>query len=206
MTQHEKVWEPVVELVKTINEGEVGRHILERYLKLNQDFMEEYVDYLKSIKDWRTASKCLVQIINDDRFVSSKGLTSYEFCMELCQMVSHFPDRCIDIDGNAAIRHCVGRFTDEVGNLWNFLAEYFINQGLFEKARDVFEEALEKVASARDFGLVYSAYLKFEEELLTLAMEEGEEDEEVKEQQEKEDEELRKIDALLQIDQQDRME
>lgn len=193
-------------MVKTVKEGEFGRHILQRYLKLNQDFMEEYVDYLKSIEDWRNASKCLVQIINDERFVSSKGLTSYEFCMELCQMLSHHPEECVEIDGNAAIRHCIGRYTDEVGNLWNFLAEYFIRQGLFEKARDVFEEALEKVASARDFGLVYSAYLKFEEELLTMAMEEGEDDQEVAEQLEKEDAEANYIDNLLQIEQKDRIE
>lgn len=168
--------------------------------------MEEYVDYLKSINDWRNASKCLVKIINDERFVSSKGLTPYEFCMELCQMVSHHPEECLDVDGNAAIRHCIGRYTDEVGNLWNFLAEYYIRQGLFEKARDVFEEGLEKVASARDFGLVYSAYLKFEEELLTLAMEEGEDDLEAKDDIQNEVEDPEYLDNLLQIEQQDRTE
>ena len=192
--------------MKSIKKGDIGRHILERYLKLNEDFMEEYVDYLKSINDWRNASKCLVKIINDERFVSSKGLTPYEFCMELCQMVSHHPEECLDVDGNAAIRHCIGRYTDEVGNLWNFLAEYYIRQGLFEKARDVFEEGLEKVASARDFGLVYSAYLKFEEELLTLAMEEGEDDLEAKDDIQNEVEDPEYLDNLLQIEQQDRTE
>jgi pre-mRNA-splicing factor SYF1 len=196
----------VTENVKSIKKGDIGRHILERYLKLNEDFMEEYVDYLKSINDWRNASKCLVKIINDERFVSSKGLTPYEFCMELCQMVSHHPEECLDVDGNAAIRHCIGRYTDEVGNLWNFLAEYYIRQGLFEKARDVFEEGLEKVASARDFGLVYSAYLKFEEELLTLAMEEGEDDLEAKDDIQNEVEDPEYLDNLLQIEQQDRTE
>lgn len=200
------MWDAVVEDVKDLKDGEVGKHILKRYSKLNQDFTEDYVDYLRSIGDWRSASQSLVDIVNDDRFVSTKGKTPYEFCMDLCQMVSQHPEECMDIDGNAAIRHCIGRYTDEVGNLWNYLAEYYIRQGLFEKGRDVFEEALEKVASAKDFGLVYSAYLKFEEELLTLAMEEGEEDDDAVEQQDKEDAAAQYLDNLLSLAQKDRVE
>jgi len=43
------------------------------------------------------------------------------------------------------IRHGIKKYTDEVGNLYVSLADYFIRQGLFEKARDIFEEALENV-------------------------------------------------------------
>jgi pre-mRNA-splicing factor SYF1 len=200
------VWDSVIEAVTDIRDGEVGKHILRRYLKLSPTFMEDYVDYLRSIGDWRSASQALVGIVNDDRFVSTKGKSAYEFCMDLCQMVSMHPEECVDVDGNAAIRHCIGRYTDEVGNLWNYLAEYYIRQGLFEKGRDVFEEALEKVASARDFGIIYSAYLKFEEELLTLAMEEGEEDQEALLQQDREDAEASYLDNLLDLAQKDRIE
>ena len=164
----------VTERTKEIKDGRIGKHILERYLKLNQDFMEDYVDYLRSIQDWRTASAYLAKIINDERFVSSKGKSPYEYCMELCQMISTYPEACLEVDGEKAIKHCIGKYTDEVGNLWVYLAEYYVRQGLFEKGRDIFEQGLEKVVSARDFGIIYSSYLKFEEELLTLAMEEGE--------------------------------
>lgn len=71
------------------------------------------------------------------------------------------------------VRHCITKYTDEVGNLWVSLADYFIIRGVFDKGRDVFEEALEKVVTARDFGIIYNAYLKFEEELLMVVMEEG---------------------------------
>lgn len=33
----------------------------------------------------------------------------------------------------------------QVGRLWTSLADYFIRQGLFEKARDVYEEGLTTV-------------------------------------------------------------
>jgi len=51
------------------------------------------------------------------------------------------------IDCESVIRHGIKKYTDEVGNLFVSLADYFIRQGLFEKARDVFEEALETVKS-----------------------------------------------------------
>lgn len=51
------------------------------------------------------------------------------------------------------------------------LADYFIRQGLFEKARDIFEEALGTIITARDFGIVFNAYVKFEEEMLNVLSE-----------------------------------
>lgn len=38
--------------------------------------------------------------------------------------------------------------------------------GLFGQAREVFEEALAQLASVRDFGVIFNAYVKFEEAML----------------------------------------
>lgn len=35
--------------------------------------------------------------------------------------------------------------------------------GLIGKARDIFEEALSSIVTARDFGIIFNAYMKFEE-------------------------------------------
>jgi pre-mRNA-splicing factor SYF1 len=43
------------------------------------------------------------------------------------------------------IRHGIRLYTDEVGHLWVCLAQYFIRLGIFQKARDIFEEALSNV-------------------------------------------------------------
>lgn len=50
--------------------------------------------------------------------------------------------------------------------MWVSLANFYIRQGLFEKARDIFEEALSKISTSRDFGLIFNSYLKFEEQLI----------------------------------------
>jgi hypothetical protein len=39
---------------------------------------------------------------------------------------------------------------------------------MMESARDIFEEALEQVLTAKDFSSVYSMYLSLEEKLINL--------------------------------------
>jgi hypothetical protein len=51
------------------------------------------------------------------------------------------------------------RFTDMVGHLWVALAEHFTRLKLFEKARDIYEEALSSVMTVRDFTLVQSSLI-----------------------------------------------
>lgn len=66
------------------------------------------------------------------------------------------------------IHGALRRFTDGLGQLWCSLADYYIRGGHFEKARDVYEEAIQTVMTVRDFGEVrvslflildYSIYL-----------------------------------------------
>jgi pre-mRNA-splicing factor SYF1 len=66
--------------------------------------------------------------------------------MELCKVISKHPNSVKSINCENVIRHGIKKYTDEVGNLYVALADYFIKQGLFEKARDIFEEALENVS------------------------------------------------------------
>jgi pre-mRNA-splicing factor SYF1 len=65
------------------------------------------------------------------------------------------------------IRAGIRRYTDEVGRLWQALAGYFIRLGQFEKARDVYDEAIQNVITVRDFTIVFDAYVLFEENILT---------------------------------------
>ena len=60
----------------------------------------------------------------------------------------------------------IRRYTDEVGRLWQALAGYFIRLGQFEKARDVYDEAIQNVVTVRDFSIVFDAYVLFEESVL----------------------------------------
>ena len=90
----------------------------------------------------------------------------------------------------AIIRGGLRRFTDQLGQLWCSLADYFIRSGHFEKvdchriyiivplgierivqARDIYEEAVQTVTTVRDFGQVFDAYAQFEESMISAKME-----------------------------------
>ena len=71
----------------------------------------------------------------------------------------------------AVIRAGIRRFTDETGRLWCALADYFIRSGLFEKARDVYEEGIATVMTVRDFSIVFDAYALYEETMLSAKIE-----------------------------------
>ena len=84
------------------------------------------------------------------------------------------------------------RYTDQVGLLWNSLADYYIRAGLFERARDVYEESIQTVTTVRDFTQVFDAYAQFEELSLSKRMEDIQSSEETP----TEEEEL-EIDLLM---------
>lgn len=54
----------------------------------------------------------------------------------------------------------------QVGRLWTSLADYYIRQGMYESARDVYEEGLTTVTTVRDFSLIFDTLTQFEETLL----------------------------------------
>ena len=113
----------------------------------------------------------LADVVNRESFVSKKGRTQHELWQWLCELISQNPDKISSLRVDPIIRGGLRRFTDMVGTLWNALADYYVRQGNFEKARDVFEEAVLTVATVRDFSLVFDSYAQFEESALNLALE-----------------------------------
>jgi pre-mRNA-splicing factor SYF1 len=105
--------------------------------------------------------------------------------MELCEFIARNPTRCNFKEPDRIIRHGIRKYTDEVGKLWIFLADYYTRLGLFGRARDVFEEALATIITARDFGIIFNSYMKFEEQMIeaeTLENDEEGDDEEDEEE------------------------
>ncbi|KAJ3708167.1 hypothetical protein LUZ61_011872 [Rhynchospora tenuis] len=74
------------------------------------------------------------------------------------------------------IRSGICKFTDEVGRLWTSLADYYIRRGLYEKARDIFEEGISTVITVRDFSVIFEAYAQFEQSALAAKLEAAEDD------------------------------
>jgi pre-mRNA-splicing factor SYF1 len=176
ITLHSRVWQPYIEFIKESVPTETALVVFRRYLMLEPQHVEVYIAFLQSIGHYDEAARCLAECVNDDDFVSMQGKTNHQLWMDLCDLISKHPEKITSLRPEPIIRGGLRKFTDEVGRLWNALADHFIRLNQFEKARDVCEEAFEAVTTVRDFSLVFDAYAKFTESFVSALMEQGCED------------------------------
>lgn len=103
--------------------------------------------------------------------MSRKGKSKHQLWNELCDVISKNPDKVNSLKVHAIIQQGIKRYTDQVGLLWKSLADYYVRSGHFEKARDVYEEAIQTVITVRDFTQVFEAYSQLEESMISAKLE-----------------------------------
>ena len=172
VTQHERVWTIYLDFIRVEGvPGDTARRVYRRYLKFEPGHAEEYVEFLKRKGYWGEVASQLAELVNDDSFQSLAGKSKHAMWLELCDVVTKHPNEASGMDVDAILRGGIATFTNEVGRLWTALADYYIRRGLFEKARDVYEEGLEATNTVRDFSLIFDAYTQFEESVISAKME-----------------------------------
>lgn len=167
LTQHEKIWHKFSLWAMRLDNHSTAMKVVPRYLQLNPDFKENYSDYLKERKLYDECILMLMKIMSDERYHSKKGLTKKDFFFEMVELISQHPDDIMSIPGDLKIRECLEAYPEDSGKLWVKLSDYYIRLGDFDKARDTLEEALNKIDNAKDFGIIFNAYVKFEQEMIT---------------------------------------
>ncbi|KAF7493717.1 Pre-mRNA-splicing factor SYF1 [Sarcoptes scabiei] len=170
ITQHNKIWPLYLKFIKSFDLPETSIRIYRRYLKLLPEEAEEYIQYLISIEQYNEAAMKLIEIINDDNFVSKQGKSKHELWTDLSKILCRHPNEIHSIDVDTVIREGIKRYVDEQGKLWISLAEYYTRSGLFDKAREIFEEALDSIKTVRDFSQIFDAYTLSEEKLIQIKM------------------------------------
>ncbi|XP_060607021.1 pre-mRNA-splicing factor SYF1-like [Ruditapes philippinarum] len=176
ITQHHRIWPLYLKFVRMHDLKETAVRVYRRYLKLSKENAEEYIEYLKSIGWLDEAAQRLADAINDDGFVSKEGKSKHQLWNELCDLIAKNPDKVTTMNIEPIIRQGLKRYTDQIGVLWNSLADYYIRGGHFERARDIYEEAVQTVITVRDFTQVFDAYAQFEKNLISAKMESMEEE------------------------------
>ncbi|GMH40581.1 hypothetical protein BSKO_08485 [Bryopsis sp. KO-2023] len=178
VTQHDRIWQLYLDFVRSPGiPVETSIRVYRRYLQLEPSHTEEYIAFLKSKDRVGEAAKKLAEVSNDDMFRSLEGKSKHQLWLELCDIITKHPQEVQDLKVEAIIRGGLRKFTDEVGRLWTSLADFFIRQAMFEKARDIYEEGLATVVTVRDFSLIFDALAQFEESLINAKMEVEESDE-----------------------------
>ena len=173
ITQHKKLWDIYIPWVESLSGCHKSKiEIFKRYIKFNPDYKEKFINFLIGIKEFNLAIYLIIEILEDENFYSKENKSQYYYWIVLCQIINSYPENLnlskynkkLNVD--KVIRHGIKKYTDEIGNLWVTLANYYIKIGLIEKAREIFEEALEKILTVRDFSLVFNSYLGFEQEMM----------------------------------------
>merc|ERR1719471_827789 len=171
-TQHDRIWPLYIKFITMHNIPETAIRVFKRHLQMFPENSEQYIDYLVSVDRLDEASQVLAKCVNNPDFVSKRGKSNHALWHELCELVSKNPDKVKSLNVDAIVRSGLRKYTDQVGHLWNSLADYYIRSGLFERARDIYEEAIQTVTTVRDFTQVFDAYAQFEELALSKKMEE----------------------------------
>jgi pre-mRNA-splicing factor SYF1 len=179
VTQHDRIWKLYIPWVCKTGVPETAMRVYRRYLKIEPEAMEDYIDYLTSVGCYNEAAHKLAALVNDEDFVSEKGLSHHQLWVKLCEMLSKQPKQITGIKVDAIIREGIRRFTNEVGRLWVSLAEYYIRLGNFEKARDIFEEGIHTVMTVRDFTQIWDAYTRFEDSIIEAQMQSADDEEDL---------------------------
>ncbi|KAK2044109.1 pre-mRNA-splicing factor SYF1 [Colletotrichum somersetense] len=175
LTQHNRIWalyKPFVNSVAGISAVKVWR----RYMQVHPEDAEDFIELLTQVCFFTEAIKKYMDILDKPRFTSKHGKGHYELWSEMVDlMVEHAAEietgHETGIDVDKIIRSGIVRFADQRGKLWCGLATYWIRRGSFERARDVFEEAITTVMTVRDFTLVFDSYTEFEESIIGALME-----------------------------------
>ncbi|DAZ95273.1 TPA: hypothetical protein N0F65_007763 [Lagenidium giganteum] len=171
ITQHARIWPEYLAFVKASGVWQTAVRVYRRYLQLEPTKREEFVTFLVSVEQYEEASTQLVLLINQQD-VAATQKTAHALWMQLCDLITQHPEQvAADLDVDAILRSGIRRFSDEVGRLWCSLATYYVRLGMFEAARDVYEEAIKTVMTVRDFSMVFDAYIKFIEAMLSAEME-----------------------------------
>lgn len=176
ITQHSRVWPLYLKLVETFDIPDTGVKVYRRYLKLKPENTEEYVEYLKKIGLHDECAQKYLFMLNNEAFVSKHSKSKHQLWHELCEMMAKNPTQIKTVKVEPILRQGIDRYKDQVGQLWNLLATYYIGLGNFERARDIYEEGMTKVMTVRDFTQIFDAYSKFEETVISEQMELANED------------------------------
>ncbi|KAJ3192181.1 pre-mRNA-splicing factor syf1 [Irineochytrium annulatum] len=217
ITQHPRIWTEYLRFAKRCG-GETAVRVWRRYLKLEPAAAEDYVDVLLSLDPPRyaEAARVLTIFLEDPGFQSRRGKAKFQLWTELCDLVTEHAEsmdvptadnllgpkrgsgcgRVERLRVDRVLRSGIARFSDQVGRLWCALATWYIARGEFDRAGDVYEEAMVAVGTVRDFTMVFDAYAEFEEGVIGVKVaaverDDKEEDEDERlSQEEREDLEL----------------
>jgi pre-mRNA-splicing factor SYF1 len=169
VTQHHRVWPLYLRLAALPScPAETSIRIYRWFLQFEPSRADELVELLVSAGRWQEAADHIVSVLNGGSDVSDNDRA---LLLKLCDLLAKHADEVAGLKVEAVLRGAMREFPDEAGRLRALLAECYARRGLYDKARDVFEEGVTTAATAAEFALVFEAYAQLEQSLVAAKME-----------------------------------
>ncbi|QIW98957.1 hypothetical protein AMS68_004475 [Peltaster fructicola] len=181
LTQHNRIWVLYRPFVNSAG-GQTAVKVWRRYIQLHPEHVEEYIELLVEQGQYTEAVQRYIDVLNNPKFKSRQAKGPFQHWTEMLEVLIDNAKRIPDpvplengsaLSVDAIVRSSLQHFPDQRGILWVGLARYYINLGVYEKARDVFEEGITTVMTVRDFSVVFDTYAEAEEALISIKLEES---------------------------------
>lgn len=175
VTQHTRIWKLYKPFARSAS-GISAIKIWRRYTQLHPEHLEEFIEILVEQNQYTEAVRRYIQILDNAAFVSTQAKGPFQFWTEMLDLLIDHPreiamSQDTGLNAEQLVKSGIARFPDQRGVLWVGLARYYINNGEYERARDVFEEGITTVMTVRDFSLVFDSYAEAEEAIVGIKME-----------------------------------
>jgi pre-mRNA-splicing factor SYF1 len=177
LTQHNRVWALYRPFAASAS-GETAVSIWRRYMQIHPEDAEDFIDLLKDMGKYTEAVQKYMEILDNPNFKSKEAKGPFQFWTEMVDLIIDHAkeidtsdDSGINVD--KIIQSGITKFPDQRGVLWVGLARYWMHRGEYEKARDVFEEAVTTVMTVRDFSVVFDTYVEAEETMIGIKLNEA---------------------------------
>eukprot|EP00747_Dinoflagellata_sp_TGD_P158582 gnl/TRDRNA2_/TRDRNA2_177822_c0_seq1.p1 gnl/TRDRNA2_/TRDRNA2_177822_c0~~gnl/TRDRNA2_/TRDRNA2_177822_c0_seq1.p1 ORF type:complete len:728 (-),score=-27.74 gnl/TRDRNA2_/TRDRNA2_177822_c0_seq1:101-2284(-) len=173
ITQQNRIWPPYLKFLRCPGiPVETICSVYERYLHYSPKDITNYITLLKKMRSWDQVSGRLLTIINKyDYLRPTKERNNYHLWMELCDLITKRTCPDLNIQVESMIRYVIKAFVVEVSQLWIYLADYYTRRGLFQMARDIYEDGISSAITILDFTSIFNAYVHFEESVLIAKIE-----------------------------------
>lgn len=162
VTQHGRIWDLVINEYIGSSEFQVPmktcKRLLERYLEYEPEYSDAVVNFLVERGEIASAVELLVTVVESSE---SDSTARFLLLVELISKNSNKLKSLERMDLPAIIRAGLSRYPSKQGELWNAIADYYIRQGMFSKATEIFEEALDTVNAVVDFSVIFESYQNF---------------------------------------------
>jgi pre-mRNA-splicing factor SYF1 len=125
VTQHEKIWPLYIQWATKVGVPDTAMRVYRRYLKVEAEATEDYVEYLTSVGQLQEAALKLVDLVNDQKYVSPKGTSHHQLWTKLCELLSKHPKEITSIKTEAIVREGTAPFTNYVVNIHKLFNVHF---------------------------------------------------------------------------------